>query len=451
MPNFLDHLSQAFQKKKNNSAVSTTSLGIGSLLDQRYRLDAEIGRGGMGIVYRAFDLHNHRDVAIKVINAGTANALSLGQFAREAEISTKLSHPHIVSVYETGTVDTGSGTPTPYIVMELVQGKGLDEIGSLTYTRIIDIAKQICDALSHAHDQGYVYRDLKPGNVLLVKHGFRYFVKLLDFGLARPRGEAYLPNESSLAGTVFYLAPELIAGQPADVCSDLYALGILLYEMITGRVPFSNIDEQTILDQHMKEKVSPPSRSRSDVPPQLEALVLRLLEKNPQDRFPSAQEVLQVLEQIPLGESAVGNLPQTVLEGRDEEILQVMQLIEISPLVTLLSDDEPLALAVASRLAGQFADGVWLVRFESEREPARVLPMVISTLGVSENPNRPPLISLIEFMREKNLLLVLAHCGLVSGACAQLIAAILDSCPDVRILTTSRQPLGHALEKCFTG
>jgi serine/threonine-protein kinase len=391
----------------------------------------------MGIVYRARDLSQDRDVAIKIINAETANALSIGQFAREAQISSQFHHPHITAVYEICMDD-----PFPYIVMELLHGRSLADENKFTYSRIIDIGRQICDALEYIHGQGYVYRDLKPANVILEKQGFKTFVKLLDFGLARPRGEDYLPNESSLAGTVFYLAPELIKGQPADIGSDLYALGALLYEMVTGRVPFSNINEQNIITQHLEDKVSPPSESRNDVPPELESIILRLLEKDPRERFASAGEVLNELAKVKLSSasSSRGNLPK-IKNDSQEEAARIIQLMESNKLVTLLNKDESLAEAVGSQLNDQFKDGVWLVQLDSIQEPTMVLPVVSSVLGVSENPKRPPALLLIEFLREKNLLLILGHCGHLAGACAQLAATILSNCPEVRILAVSQRSL----------
>jgi serine/threonine protein kinase len=385
------------------------------------------------------------------MNLNTANALTLQQFAREKEISAQLNHPHIVTVYETSNVVIGVGEPVPFIVMELVHGTSLDELRGLTYARIVDIGQQICDALEYAHNQGLVYRDLKPGNVILEKRGFRYFVKLLDFGLARPRGEAYLPNESNLAGTTFYLAPELIAGQPADIGSDLYALGAVLYEMITGRVPFSDIDEQNILSQHSKETVSPPSHSRSDVPRALEAIVLRLLEKSPKDRFASAQEVRHALERVDFIRESTshGNLPKANYTANENEIVQVIQLLESNQLVTLLDNDETLALAVGEQLTNEFEDGVWLVQLESIHEPGELIQTVASVLDVHEIPNRPLAVSLIEALREKNLLILLGHCDHLLSACAQLAETIIRACPEVYILATTHQPLNISTEKCY--
>lgn len=407
----------------------------------------------MGIIYQARDLANDRKVAIKLVNLDKANALTFSQFLHEAEISARLHHPHIVTVYETGTTEIAEGKSVPFIAMELVHGTSLDQMHSLTYARILQIAIQVCEALEYAHDQGLVYRDLKPGNILLEKHGFDFEVKLTDFGLARPRGQDLEENESTRAGTLFYLAPELIAGQAADIRSDLYALGATLYEMITGRVPFSDFDEQTILAQHLESPVPPPGDSRGGVPPGLETIVMRLLAKQPARRFSSAREVRQALEQVLLeqrNKAVRGNLPPAAdFKGQEEDLIQVRQLLEITSLVTILGGDRKTAKAAASQLAGQFSDGVWWVDLESVSAPAGVLEKVVSTLAVQADPQRPLTVSLVEYLREKNLLLLLGPCDCFEGACAQLIEIILQTCPDVRILATGHQPLGLPQEKCY--
>lgn len=446
MAKFFSRISHALHKSPPKEDGSKTTPGAGALINGRYRLEAEIGRGGMGIVYRAHDIPNDRDVAVKVINTAKANALTRQQFLHEAEITAKFHHPHIVGVYETGTMDPGEPGASPFMVMELVEGTSLGEIFNLTYARILEITKQICDALHYIHQQGYVYRDLKPGNVLIEKQGFQYFVKLIDLGLARPRGMANLSQESSVAGTLFYLAPELIAGKPADIPSDLYALGATLYEMITGRVPFSDFDEQTILSQHIEASVAPPSQSRNDVPPALESTVLRLLKKDPAERFASAQEVCEALEQIVLAQQSgvsIGNLPSLPAGYFVDEnaVTQVKQSLVSHLLVTLLDGNETIALAAGQQLNDLFSDGVWWVDFRSVENPSLVLGMVTSTLGLAPNPDRPLTASLIEFLREKNLLLILVHGDPVMGACVQLIETILHTCPEVHFLVTSQQPL----------
>ena len=453
--NFLARFSKSFAKNKIVPAETPVpGIGVGTLINGRYRLDSEIGRGGMGIVYQAHDLPNERDVALKIINLDLANSLTLQQFSREAEIAARLTHPHIVAVYESGVVETGARGSIPFIVMEWVQGTCLADLHGFTHVRIIDIAKQICEALGYAHNQGIVYRDLKPGNVMLEKRGFQIFVKLLDFGLACARGGDQPAGESNLAGSFFYLAPEVIAGSSADIPSDLYALGVLLYEMITGRVPFSDFNEEAVLAQHLEGTVAPPSQSRNDVPPALESIVMRLLEKDPGARFASALEVRLALEQpIFARESTPGNLPGHSVDpaGRANEIAQVKLLLESNRLVTLLGPDDNLALAVGAQLQTQFPDGVWWVELEKVNEPAFVLQTVAAVLGIPGDPRRALTVSLIEALRERNLLLILNHCGQLQGACAQLAETILRTCPEVHILATSHQPLDVPAEKCHAG
>jgi serine/threonine protein kinase len=449
MPSFFARFTGQRKSPAPDVPQAQGTFEVGDSINGRYRLEAELGHGGMGIVYKAYDLSTDRNVAVKVMDVTRANTLTLQQFRREAEITAKLQHPHTVRFFETGTVHNQADQP--FIVMELLQGTPLSEKGQLTYARIVEIGQQICEALEYIHEQGFLYRDLKPGNVILEKCGFRYCVKLIDFGLARRSEEAYVPNESTHAGSVFYLAPELIAGQTASISTDLYALGATLYELVTGRAPFSNINEQTILAQHLAENVSPPSASRSDVPPALEALILRLLEKDPKDRFASARDVREALKQIEQKREAPGHLPQINSDGLENQIEEVVRLLESNRLVTLLSEDDRLALAVGAKAANEFMDGVWSVKLESVSEPSLLLPAVAAALAVQEVADRSLTFSLLARLREKNLLLVLCQCGHVSAACGQLADTILYSCPDVHILATSATPLNIAIEKCYSG
>jgi serine/threonine protein kinase len=452
-----DHAAESSNLPDAAARTSRVTLEIGAVIAQRYRLDAELGRGGMGVVYRAHDIPNHRDVAIKFLPAGEASASAREQFSREAQITARLNHPHIVAVYETGAVDTGAREPLPFIVMELIQGKSLSEMRGLTFAQIIDLGQQLCDALEYAHRQGLVHRDLKPQNVLVEKRGYRYLAKLVDLGLARPREPSNLTGGSGLAGTVYYLAPEVIAGKPADVAADLYALGVVLYEMVTGRVPFSNFDEETILAQHLNESVVPPSHSRRDVPPALEAIILRLLAKDPRARFASAQKVSLALAQVASAlarDGTRGNLPPLPpgWVGQENDIARVKQLLESSRLVTLDAGDDRqslLAQAVGAELVDQFSDGVWLVRLGAGADPALVPQQVASVLGVREEPNRAWAVSLVDDLREKNLLLILDHCHRLVGACALLAQTILHACPAVYLLVTSDQPLNVSGETCY--
>ena len=259
----------------------------GDVLRGRYRLDSEIGRGGMGVVYRATDLELHRPVAVKVISKNSS-ADARERLIREARAAAALNHPHIVSVH-----DVGEANGLPFFVMEFVDGPSLSQTPPTDLTRIVEIGLQICGALEHAHLNKIVHRDLKPDNVLISTTG--QSVKLADLGLALPSHAARISQAGLVLGTPSYMAPEQALGQKVDARTDLYALGVLLYELTTGRVPFAGSDALTVLSQHVHAPPVPPRVLRSDLPRAVEALILRLLEKNPEARLQTAAEAAAAL------------------------------------------------------------------------------------------------------------------------------------------------------------
>ena len=263
---------------------------IGEILADRYRIDAELGRGGMGVVYRAHDILLDRAVAVKVLSDSGLGTEGRARLLREAQAAARLDHPNIVSVYDAGETES-----RPFIVMQLVTGASLHNCGPLSLPQIIAVARQLCDALDHAHAQGIVHRDLKPENISVVGSGDRLIAKLMDFGLARSREASRLTQEDTLLGTVFYLAPEQALGQEVDGRTDLYALGVILYELTTGRLPFTGDDPLIIISQHLHAPVIPPRTHNPEIPSELESLILRLLSKKPDDRPASAREVLEAL------------------------------------------------------------------------------------------------------------------------------------------------------------
>ena len=277
---------------------------INTLLNGRYRLDAEIGRGGMGRVYRAHDTLLDRQVAVKVLSAPELGTEGRARLLREARAAAGLNHPNIVSVHDAGEArvpdredPAGPPGPMPFIVMELVEGPSLHDRRPESLEETVAIACQVCAALEHAHARGIIHRDLKPENVLLSADaiGGTGAAKLSDFGLARSVASR-LTVEGAIAGTVFYLAPELALGQAYDGRADLYALGVMLYELATGRLPFLADDPLAVISQHLHAPAVPPRARDEAIPPALDALVLRLLSKDPQDRPASAAEVQRALE-----------------------------------------------------------------------------------------------------------------------------------------------------------
>ncbi len=300
---------------------------MGTLLNGRYHLDVEIGRGGMGRVFRAHDTALQRDVAVKVLS----EASGLGTEARtrllhEARAAGQLNHPNIVSVYDVGEAD-GS----PFIVMELVEGQSLHERPPETLEDVVAAARQVCSALEHAHAHDLVHRDLKPENVLLMPDGT---AKLTDFGLARSVASR-LTSEGMIIGSVFYLAPELALGKEFDGRADLYALGVILYELTTGRLPFSADDPVAVISQHLHAPVVPPRAKNPEIPPGLDALIVRLMSKAREDRPASATEVLRALEQpsildrdaVPAEElSVLEQIERGRMVGREHEVQQARAL-----------------------------------------------------------------------------------------------------------------------------
>ena len=268
------------------SSVPTT----GTILRDRYRLDSELGRGGMGTVYRATDLELQREVAVKILSATSQGSDARERLIREARAAAALNHPHIVTIH-----DVGEAAGMPFLVMELVAGPRLSQARPSDLSRVVAIAVQICAALEHAHENSIVHRDLKPDNVLLSGTSNTSTVKLADLGLALPAYGARISRVGVIVGTAAYMAPEQALGQTVDGRADLYALGVLLYELTTGRVPFTGDDPLTIVSQHVHAPVVPPRVLRSDIPPALETIILRLLAKDPGQRFSSAAETRDAL------------------------------------------------------------------------------------------------------------------------------------------------------------
>lgn len=260
---------------------------IGITINQRYKIEEEIGRGGMGTVYRASDNVLQRDVALKLLSATRLGTEGRSRMLREAQTVARLNHPNIVTVY-----DAGEYEENPYIIMELVDGQILGEVNPTEPDEILNIAKQICAALTHAHKQNIIHRDLKPENIAILTDGT---VKLMDFGLARSVASR-MTVEGTILGTVHYMAPEQAQGHEVDHRTDLYALGILLYEFTTGSLPFEAENPVAIITQHISAPPVPPRAKRDSIPYYLDRLILSLLEKDPADRPQSADDVIAALE-----------------------------------------------------------------------------------------------------------------------------------------------------------
>jgi predicted ATPase len=305
---------------------------IGTLLNNRYRIDATLGEGGMGVVYRAHDTMLDRPVAVKVLSPHLAGD-GAERLLREARSVAKLDHPHIVSVYDAGEVDG-----QPFIAMQLVSGTNLREMKP-SIERAVDVARQVCLALDHAHSKGIIHRDIKPENIMLTDGDV---VKVMDFGLARSEGRTRLTQAGYLLGTVAYMAPEQVLGGETDARSDLYSLGCVLYELTTGRLPFTGDDPISIISQHLQVPPVAPHWHNPNVSPELEGIILKLMAKDPGERYGSAAELIAALDSLATaieqpGEAVpvptgllLGTVLRTRMVGRDVELRELKSSVELA-------------------------------------------------------------------------------------------------------------------------
>jgi Serine/threonine protein kinase len=270
---------------------------IGALFDGRYKIIKKLGTGGMATVYLAEDQELGRRIAIKILNSKhAADQQFVERFRREASSAAGLSHPNIVQIY-----DRGNAEGTYYIAMELIDGRSLKELviqrGPSPILVAVNYGRQILAALRFAHRNGVVHRDIKPHNVLVDDEGR---IKVTDFGIARA-GASEMTEVGSIIGTAQYLSPEQARGAPVDDRSDLYSVGVLLYELLTGEVPYSGDTPVEIAMKHLSAIPEPPSVKRPEIPPALDAVVLRALAKSPDDRYQSAEEMDADLSAISKG------------------------------------------------------------------------------------------------------------------------------------------------------
>ncbi len=265
------------------------------VLSGRYELLEKIGDGGMAVVYKGKDKLLNRFIAVKILRPEfTKDATFVENFKRESQAAAGLSHPNIVGVY-----DVGREGNINYIVMELIEGKTLNKIieeeAPMDYRKVIDISKQVASALRIAHKNKIIHRDVKPHNIMITNDGV---VKLADFGIARAVNDATLSTGSKIVGSVHYFSPEQARGNYVDERSDIYSLGIVMYEMLTGKVPFDGDNPVTVALKHINEEIVPPIELEPGIPPALDRCVMKATSKYQTNRYANADELIQELDNI---------------------------------------------------------------------------------------------------------------------------------------------------------
>jgi predicted Ser/Thr protein kinase len=283
---------------------------LGELFAGRYELEELVGSGGMATVYRAHDRLLERTVALKILHEHFArDEDSVERFQREARAVAQLTHPNIVTV-----IDRGEEDGRPYIVFEYVEGENLKQLlareGPLPVPNAIDLALQVARALEAAHERGVVHRDVKPQNVLLAEEGR---AKVTDFGIARARDTDGLTITGTILGTSDYIAPEQAQGEPTGEPGDVYSLGVVLFELLTGEVPYEAENPVAVAMRHVHDPVPSVQERRPDVPPRVDAIVRRALAKDPLERFASMSDLIAELETARHGEPASDDSAATII------------------------------------------------------------------------------------------------------------------------------------------
>ena len=274
-----------------------------TIVDNRYVVERLLGEGGMGVVYLAKDTTLDLLVALKLLKANLNTEVELGRFVREVQLQARLTHPHIARVYNSGTSKTGNflerllarfelteGKERHYIAMEYVNGQGLDvklEHESLEFKTSIEFAIQTAQGLTHAHEQGIIHRDIKPSNLLIGEQG----VKIVDFGIARSLQGGTLTQTGAIIGTPTYMSPEQARGEKADEKTDIYSLGVVLYQLLTGKLPYEGENALEILQKVINQEPTPPRQINPDIPSELEQITLKATSKNKQERHQTITEL----------------------------------------------------------------------------------------------------------------------------------------------------------------
>ena len=442
-----------------------------------FRIEALAGRGGMGVVYRACQSRPERIVALKVIAPElAADAGFRARFERECSIAAQLEHPNVIPVYEVSEEDG-----LLFIVMRFVEGVDLGKLrrreGRLEPGRAVHLLAQIASALDAAHAHGLVHRDVKPGNALVSGEAPDEHVYLTDFGITSAESED-MTSTGNFLGSLDYIAPEVLSGDRAGVASDVYGLGCVLYELLSGSVPFPRDTEIAKISAHLTERAPPPSSLVASLPARLDAVVARAMAKEPGQRHPTAGQLAraatsaadqppgaaasdladpyaatkpgadQPLDPAPSRIVSKSNLPPAAdaIVGRASEVSTALRLLARGDvrLVTLLGSGGAgktrLALEVAAQAAPRYRDGVWFVPLAPLSDHTLAASAIANILGIKEAESEPLSVTLTKSLVDRQALLLLDNFEHLIDATG-LVSQILDAAAHVDVLVTSREAL----------
>ena len=304
------------------SQMPTTFLNVSSALESRYQILKELGRGGMGLVFQAYDKQLKEQVAIKILSPLlSSDPDALERLKREVSSARRITHPSVIRIHDISELNS-----LHFISMEFFEGISLKDYikktGPLSLMQAFNIASQICDGLEAAHRKGVIHRDLKSQNIII---GPTKQIKIIDFGLARSEHLEGLTATGLIMGTPEYMAPEQVAGKSVDERSDIYSLGIILYEMFTGRVPFTGDSPIAVGFKQMKEDPVKPRHINPQIPPEVEGVILQAIQKNPLSRFLSIGELKSSLEKASLGRGQLEEQPVSESQPERKIITAKMQ------------------------------------------------------------------------------------------------------------------------------
>jgi serine/threonine protein kinase len=439
-------------------------------IGKRYQIQRELGVGGMGAVYLGLDSQTNTTVAIKHLKRELAQPEMIERFKREGEALRDLNHPNIVKL-----LDTLEHEGQQYLIMEYVAGgdlKQLLEKGKLPYTSVLNIAMDLADALTRAHRLNIIHRDLKPANVLVANDGT---IRLTDFGVAHVVEKERVTEADAIVGTLDYLPPEAINGDRVDQRSDIWAFGVMLFEMLAGKRPFSTGSYLQTLHAIMTVPIPDLEALAPDAPTALVDLVYRMLIRDPQARISSVRYVGAELEEILQGrenrpvtrrfetpipdfrQRLKHNLPAqtTPFVGRKNELDELARMLSKPSvrLVTILAQGgmgkTRISLEAAERQVSHFEHGVYFVELAPLAESENMIPAITTALNYQlQDDGREPKQQLLDFLQAKELLLVLDNFEhLIEGA--SLVSDLLKAAPKLKILVTSRQRLDQTGETLF--